>query len=166
MRIKSDSTRGGVVRDIVFDGVCMRRTAHPMVFDTAYSDKMGTLYPRFTGIVVRDFHYISGGRFGGGALTFRGFEQDGQTLPIDITLETVVFDGAQPTVNGGKGRSAPFATHFTILPGALAFAKDLLTPSTADDVSVRFDKTRASPPPRDCSTAFVPLKSVLSDSPI
>ncbi len=166
LRVKSDSTRGGAVKNIVFDGICMRNSAHPMVFDTAYSDKVGPLYPSFTGIVVRDFHYVSGGRFGGGALTFRGFEQDGQTLPLDITFDTVQFDGAQPTVNGGKGKSAPFATHFTILPGALAFAQPLLKASAADDVTVTFGETRASPSLRDCSTAFIPLKSVLADSPI
>ncbi len=166
LRIKSDSTRGGRVHNIVFDGVCMRNSAHPLVFDTAYSDKTGSLYPSFTGITVRDFHYLSGGKFGGGSLTFRGFKDAGQDLPLEITLETVVFDGAQPTVNGGKGKDAPYATHFTVLPGAQAFAKPLLTPSPTDDVTISIGETRASPQPRDCANAFVPLKSILPDSPI
>lgn len=165
LRIKSDATRGGKVRDIAFEHVCMRNEAHPLVFDTHYSDKSGTLYPDFQGISVTDFHYIGGGKYGGGTSTFRGYEENGQKLPISIRLETVQFDGPAPKINGGKGKDAPFATHFSIYPGATAFG-NLLTPSVADDVTVEHVESRASPPLRDCTNAFVPLKSVLADSPI
>jgi len=166
LRIKSDSTRGGPVADIVYDGVCMRNVHYPMVFDTHYSDKTGQLYPSFTGIAVRDFHYLSGGRYGGGTLDFRGFREDGQVLPLDITFDTIQWDGAQPTVNGGKGKDAPFATHVSIAPGAVAWAKPLFKASPENDVTVSFVETRFSPKLRDCSQAFVPYKSVLADSPI
>ncbi len=166
LRIKSDSTRGGPVANIIYDGVCMRNTHYPMVFDTHYSDKTGTFYPSFTGIVVRDFHYISGGKYGGGILDLRGFKEDGQTLPLDLFLDTVQWDGAQPTVNGGKGKDDPFAAHISVGPNAADFARPLLKDSPENDVTVSFVETRFSPKLRDCSQAFVPYKSVLADSPI
>ena len=164
LRIKSDSSRGGVVRNVTYDGVCMRNEVRPLVFDTHYSDATGTLYPDFHGITVRNFHNLGSARYGGGKLVFRGFEEAGQTLPLDITLESVVFDGA-PDVDGGKGKDAPFAVHFQIYPGAMAFGA-LVNPSPADDVTVEPLESRSSPPPRDCSGAFVALKSILADSPI
>ncbi len=165
LRIKSDSTRGGKVSNILFDGVCMRNEVRPMVFDTHYGDKTGTRYPNFAGITVRDFHYTGSAKFGGGTLTFRGFEEDGQKLPLDITFETVVFDGTAPKINGGKGKDAPFAAHIAVKPGATAFG-NLIVPSVENDVTIEHVETIASPGLRDCSKAFVPLSSVLADSPI
>ncbi|MGZ3304728.1 MAG: glycoside hydrolase family 28 protein [Asticcacaulis sp.] len=165
LRIKSDASRGGKVRDIAFEHICMRNEAHPLVFDTHYSDKTGTLYPDFQGISLTDFHYIGGGKHGGGVSTFRGFEEAGQKLPISISLEAVRFDGPVPVINGGKGKVAPFATHFRIYPGATSFGA-LMKPSEADDVTVEAVESRSSPALRDCTGVFLPLKPVLADSPI
>ncbi len=164
LRIKSDSTRGGAVKNITFESVCMRNSAHPLVFDTAYGDKAGALYPSFTGITVRNFHYYGGGKFGSGTSTFRGYEEAGQKLPVDITLDTVVFDGPAPKINGGKGKDTPFATHFKVGPGATAFG-NLITPSAADDVTVERFETRASVPLRDCTADWVKLSDVSPVSP-
>jgi polygalacturonase len=165
LRIKSDSSRGGKVRDFVYEDICMRNEAHPLVFDTHYSANTGKLYPDFQGITVRNFHYISGGKYGGGTNRFRGFEEDGQMLPQDITLDLVVWDGAPPKNTGGTGKNLPFATHFTIYPGAADFAKTLV-PSAADDVTVTMAPGGTTTRLRDCTAAFVPMNSVVPDSPI
>ena len=152
LRIKSDPSRGGKVTGVVFENVCMRNEVRPMVFDTAYSDKTGVLYPDFADVTVRNFHYVGSAKYGGGTLVFRGYPG----RPIGLKLETVVFDGPQPVVTGGKGKDRPFGVHFTVMPGATGFAA-LLTPSVADDVTVEYQETRSSPGLRDCSGAFEPF---------
>jgi polygalacturonase len=57
----------------------------------------------------------------------------------------------------------PAYTHFTLGPGPVSFANSIVT-STAADVTVSGSPGNAVPV--DCSGAFVPLKSVLPDSPI
>ena len=139
LRIKSDASRGGVVSHIVYDGVCMRGEVRPLVFDTHYSDATGTLYPDFHDIIVRDFHDLGSVRYGGGTLVFRGFGAGGQNLPVRISLDNVVFDQAAAV----RLSAAELKTG----PGPVDFAPD---PAATG---------------RDCSAAFVPLKSILADSP-
>jgi polygalacturonase len=164
LRIKSDASRGGKVRDVVFEHVCMRNEARPMVFDTYYSDRPGNLLPDFQNIVVRDFHYQVGGRYGAGTAIFRGYAQPGTRLPLDIILDTIVFEGGVPSVSAGKGKDGPTAAHIS-LAGPNAFA-GVLTASTADDVTVTTIPSTVTAPRTDCARAFVPLSSVMPDSPI
>ena len=42
IRIKSNSTRGGVVRKVVYTNVCIRNVKEPLVFDPFYSKERGT----------------------------------------------------------------------------------------------------------------------------
>jgi len=159
IRIKSDASRGGKVRDVVFEHVCMRGEAHPLVFDTHYSDRPGTLYPDFASVVVRDMRYVAGGRFGTGTSVFRGYDQGGVKRPLDVTLDSVVFDGGAPGVSGGSTASQPLAAHLT-LKGRNAFA-GVIQPSAANDLAV----TRlpgGDVPVRDCGSAFVPLENLLA----
>jgi polygalacturonase len=165
LRIKSDASRGGQVRDVLFEHICMRGEARPLVFDTHYSDRPGSLLPDFQGIVVRDLHYVAGGRYSAGTSIFRGFLQDGHRLPLQITLDTILFEGGVPAVSsGGKSGSRPTATHFS-LAGPNAFA-GILSASPIDDVTVASIPSAASAPAIDCRHAFVPLSSVMPDSPI
>lgn len=164
LRIKSDASRGGPVRDVLYEHICMRGEARPLVFDTYYSDRPGTKLPDFQGIAVRDFHYVVGGRYGAGTSIFRGFVQPGQRLPLQITLDTIVFEGGLPSVSSGKDKEPPTAAHIA-LAGPNAF-RGVLVPWAADDVTVTTGPSAVSPPLVDCRGAFVPLKSVLPDSPI
>ena len=166
LRLKSDSSRGGPVRDFVFEHVCMRNEAHPIVFDTHYSDKEGSLYPDFQGVAVHDFHYFAGGKYGTGVSTFRGYEQDGHKFPLSATLDNVVWEGGAPGISTGhsKADGTAFAAHIT-LSGKNSFA-GILVPSDASDVTVTTVPGDTSKPVLSCDGAFVPLKSVLADSPI
>jgi polygalacturonase len=166
LRIKSDSSRGGKVDSVTYSGICMRNVRRPLVFDPFYSSSTGSLYPSFTNVTISGFHFLGSSKYKGGLLTFVGYELNGQVNPLTITLDNVVFDGTQPTFeaghNGGPS-SQPAAAHFTFGPGATTFASSI-TASSAQDV------TRSGAPgsstPVDCSAAFVPLSSVLADSPI
>ena len=165
LRIKSDASRGGKVRDFVFEHMCMRNEAHPLVFDTHYSDKTGNLFPDFQGIVVRDYHYFVGGKYGAGVSTFRGYEEGGAKLPLDVTLDTVVWEGGAPGISTGhsKADGKAFAAHITLM-GQNSFA-NAFTPSDADDVTVK-TVADSTTPLSSCDNVFVPLNSVLPDSPI
>ena len=141
------------MRDIVFEHICMRNEAHPLVFDTYYSDKSGPLLPDFRGIVVRDFHYVAGGRFGAGTSIFRGYRSGGTRLPIQVTIDGALFDGATPKLSG-KEQEAQLT-----LKGRNAFS-GVIQPSSEKSVSVSIvpDGTTAI---RDCDNAWAPLDTVL-----
>lgn len=166
IRLKSDASRGGKVRDFLFEHICMKNEAHPLVFDTHYSDKTGTLAPDFQGIVVRDMHYFSGGKYGTGVSTFRGYEEGGAHLPLDVTLDTVVWTGGVPGISTGhsKADGTAFAAHITLM-NASSFG-NVFTPSSADDVSVQKILDITNTTLSACEGVFVPLSSVLPDSPI
>ena len=166
LRIKSDTSRGGHVDSVTYSQVCMRNVRRPLVFDPFYSAATGSLYPNFTNVKISGFHFLGSTKYGGGSLTFVGYELKGQVNPLTITLDNVVFDGTQPTFeaghNGGPS-SQPAAAHFTFGPGAVSFASAIAA-STASDVTV--SGTPGSSTPLECSAKFVPLSSVLADSPI
>jgi polygalacturonase len=58
LRIKSNSTRGGLVDDVAYEDVCIRATKNPIVLDTAYSSPdssgEGTKIPVYTNIAYRN----------------------------------------------------------------------------------------------------------------
>lgn len=166
LRIKSDSSRGGKVDNVTYNRVCMRNVRYPLVFDSFYSSKSGTLYPSFTNIKLSGVHFTGSSKYKGGLVTFGGYELNGQNNPLGIRLDNVVFDGVQPAfVPGHQGgpSAAPSATHFTMGPGAVSFAS-FIALSAANDVTVA--GSPGSSTPIDCSSAFVPLSSVVATSPI
>ena len=58
-------------------------------------------------------------------IAFAGYELHGQNNPVTITLDNVVFDGAQPGFDAGHNggpTTLPAATHFALGPGAVSFA--------------------------------------------
>ena len=65
IRIKSNITRGGPVRDVVYDDVCIRNTKNPILMDTHYTASTGPdrdKIPEFTGIVLRNVRIQDGGK--------------------------------------------------------------------------------------------------------
>ncbi len=64
LRTKSNNTRGGSVRDVEYEDVCIRNSKHPNYMDSKYSagfSKEQGLIPSFTGIVLRDVHVTGAG---------------------------------------------------------------------------------------------------------
>ena len=65
LRIKSNTSRGGIVSDVVYSDVCIRDTKNPILMDTHYTASVGparNLVPVFTNIVLRNVRILSGGR--------------------------------------------------------------------------------------------------------
>ncbi|WP_230987079.1 glycoside hydrolase family 28 protein [Allorhizobium terrae] len=168
LRIKSDSSRGGKVSNVIYGDVCMRNTRYPMIFDTHYSDKQGNLLPDFSGVTVRNFKYMGSKAYGGGYLVFRGLQQDGQYLPLGLTLDTVQFEGKQPVILGSPQISAndkPSYANITLGLGPVSFA-DALKPDSATRFKVTNLMDGMPADDMDCSAAFVPFSTVLEGAPI
>lgn len=106
LRIKSDSSRGGVVRGIRYSDICMRSVTNPLVFDPYYSTSTGTLLPDFRDIEVRNVHVL-----GGGKNKLRGYDA---AHPLRILFDNVIFDAA-PAVTAQDAQ-------IVLGPGAVTFA--------------------------------------------
>ena len=92
IRIKSNSSRGGLVQDVVYEDVCIRDTKNPILMDTHYSfyGSARNLIPEFRNITLRNVTIL-----GGGKITLDGF--DPQHL-LQMHFDNVIARGAAPTV--------------------------------------------------------------------
>jgi polygalacturonase len=85
IRIKSNSSRGGLVRDVVYEDVCIRGTKNPIFMDSNYSfygtarDKL----PQFRDIVLRDVRVL-----GPGKITLDGYDERHR---LAITFDNVTL---------------------------------------------------------------------------
>ncbi len=89
LRIKSNITRGGLVHDVVFEDVCIRDTANPVIMDTSYTahvSKADSKPPVFRDIMVRNVRVE-----GGGKVTLEGIDA---THHLGIQFDNVQFDDA------------------------------------------------------------------------
>ncbi|HEX3878512.1 MAG TPA: glycosyl hydrolase family 28 protein [Bryobacteraceae bacterium] len=147
IRIKSNASRGGLVRDVIYEDICIRNTKNPILMDSNYSatglpagvpDKL----PMFTDITLRNVRID-----GAGKLTFNGYDAahklgmllDGVTLsnPPQIQITGIHADIAlgpgpvnlRPTgqdvrYSGAPGKGTPNACEDKFAP----FPAKLQTP--------------------------------------
>jgi polygalacturonase len=71
IRIKSDRSRGGLVRDIVYENVCMRDVKNPILLTTTYTLHAGDKIPVYRDIVLRNVRSVTPGR-----VTVTGLDDD------------------------------------------------------------------------------------------
>ncbi len=165
LRIKSDSSRGGKVTRVTFDGVCMRNMRNPIVLDTAYSEKTGALIPDFAGVTIRNFRYTGSARFNGGRVVFRGYDAG---HPLKIELDNIKFDGPQPVITGSHDPDSlelPKFTQFRLWMSPISFADQLHDSDDVKVLRVVADHMDINQTPRNCHGSFKPLRSVIADSP-
>ena len=86
IRIKSNSSRGGLVHDVVYEDVCIRNTANPIYMDSNYSyfGKARDKLPQFTDIVLRNVRILDGGK-----ITLDGFDESHR---LGITFDNMILD--------------------------------------------------------------------------
>lgn len=87
LRIKSNITRGGLVHDVVFEDVCIRNTADPVVMDcsyTAHASKASGRIPQFKDITIRNVSVQGGGR-----VSLEGYDAE---HPLGIRFDNLTFD--------------------------------------------------------------------------
>lgn len=162
VRIKTDDSRGGEVKNVTVDGVCARRLQQPLVIDTYYGDASGStnqLFPSVHDITVRNFRYLdTAGSVYDGAnakLLLRGYQSQGQfNYLYGIALDNVVFDSAPGWAATSLAQPVPSFAQLTMGPGPVSFAGLLQAAAGTQGVSV-IDVRTGSADPYDCSGAFV-----------
>jgi len=139
IRIKSNSSRGGLVHDVVYEDVCIRDTRNPIMMDSNYSfygaarDKL----PTFNDIVLRNVRV-----FGPGTITLDGYDEEHR---LGISFDNVTLsDPAAVKMSAGHA-------DVKIGPGAVNFH-----PAGAD-VQVAGQAGRSAP--NACEAKFVPMPS-------
>jgi polygalacturonase len=138
IRIKSNSSRGGPVRDVVYEDVCIKDTKNPIYMDSNYSfmgearDKL----PSFENIILRNVRVLSAGK-----ITLDGFDAAHQ---LGITFDNVFLDVPNKLT----------ATHANITegPGEVNFH------ASGDDVNVARQHT-ANAKRNTCDAKFIPFPS-------
>ncbi|HEY2407495.1 MAG TPA: glycosyl hydrolase family 28 protein [Polyangiaceae bacterium] len=142
IRVKSDSSRGGLVNNITFSDVCLRDVANAIMITPAYNPLFaGTSYPQFKNLTFQNIHDVTCMSPVQPVVTLEGFNA---SLPAGpITLDNVVVDNIGPqavaaafadirlgpgnvnfmpnglgvtVTNGITGASAPRACQFPTLP--------------------------------------------------
>jgi polygalacturonase len=135
IRIKSDSSRGGLVNNVSYSDVCMRGVANPIFLTPTYSSSTGSDIPHYTNITFSNIHVLTGGN--SPTVTLDGYSS---SYINSVTLDNVIFDPT-PKVTAQY-------TNVTLGPGNVSF-----TPS-GTGVTVT-NKISGSSTPNPCTNKFV-----------
>jgi polygalacturonase len=81
LRIKSDSSRGGEVVNILYDNVCIRDSKHPILITPEYEGKQGTKIPVFQLIRMQNVSIQTPGK-----INVAGYDAD---HPLKLQLDAV-----------------------------------------------------------------------------
>ena len=111
IRIKSDSSRGGLVNNVSYTDVCMRNVSNAILLTPFYSTATGSAIPQFTNITMKDVHVVSGGS-NAPKVTLDGYDSSHLN---SVTLDNVVVDGVS-----SSNVSASY-TKVTLGPGNVNF---------------------------------------------
>ena len=137
IRIKSNSSRGGVVRDVVYSDVCIRDTKNPILMDSNYFyyGKDRNKLPTFTGIVLHDVRVLTAGK-----ITLDGYDAAHR---LGMRFDNVHLDVLAAT------KITAVQADLTLGPGPVNFRP------TGDDVTVT--GTPGQGRPNACQDKFVPM---------
>jgi hypothetical protein len=126
IRIKSDASKGGEVKNITYENICARNPGHPLVFNPFNSTATGTLFPNFHDILVHNMHVLNRQN----SSTLEGYSNSsGVVFPLGITLNNVELDGFKST--GTSDFPATQVNHVNFILGP-----DPITPASPGIVSV------------------------------
>lgn len=141
IRIKSDSSRGGLVQNVSYSDVCMQNVAHPIQFNPFYTTATGSLIPSFQNISLHNVHVLTEGK-----VMLEGHDA---THLLGLTMDNVIFD--KLTTSDVTAQDA----NITLGPGPANF-----TP-TGTGVTVT-NHVSNSNAPFSCTTAFPGHGTVLT----
>jgi polygalacturonase len=141
IRIKSDSSRGGVVSNIVYRDVCIRDMVNPILISPYYSKATGGMIPDYKKILLQDVWAIRSPNspVDPPIVTLTGYDQ---FHVLDVTLNNVVVQG----LDHGKTKAA-FA-NVSYGPGPVSF------PIEGKGVTVVNHVERTAPAPDPCAGKF------------
>ncbi len=159
LRIKSDTSRGGEVYDVLYKNICIANGGDTIVIDPYYSSETGNLIPNFHDITFSNVHKtIHNSSY---KSTWTGYNTNGIVNPLTVTLDTVYFDG--DAQNDFKAPDNVNNVQFTFGPGPVSaasfFTVDAATPANLVTVTNSVSNSNAA---LDCSKAFVYLAGDLT----
>jgi polygalacturonase len=117
IRIKSDRSCGGLVRNVVYEDVCMRGLANPLLLNPTYdTSATGNAIPTFQNITVRNTRHVdcsATATVPAPVVTLVGFDANHAST---VTLDNVMIDGI--TDQGVVAQNA----NVTVGPGPINFS--------------------------------------------
>ena len=144
----------------------MKNVRFPLVFDTAYSDKTGALYPDFADITVSNFTDAGSQAYGRGTWILRGFNEGSTTLPVKLHLEHMTLNLGAPKLSGHHSHldTPPQKVELSLGPDTNALRADMK--SAPENGFVVTDAPATYPRiQRDCALACKPLKALIPNAP-
>src|SRR5208282_1794514 len=110
IRIKSDSSRGGLVNNVTYSDVCVRDLQTPILMTPYYTTDTGNDIPQYTNITIQNFHALTGPT--NQLVTLDGYSAAHLN---SVTLDNVIVDGIT-----AAGVTAEY-TSVTLGPGNVNF---------------------------------------------
>ncbi len=139
IRIKSESSNGGIVSDVTYEQICMQNVAYPIQFNPFYSSSTGSNYPQFENITLSDVTVLTPGM-----VMLEGYST---TYPLGLTLDNVNFSSLSSSEVTAENANV------TLGPGPVSFASYI----SGTDVNVSNNVTNPTEQPYACSSASFPL---------
>jgi polygalacturonase len=155
IRIKSDISRGGEVKNVLYQDTCIRNAGtqpHEFVFNPNYDPSAsGNLIPFFHDIHMHNVHMVDAGN----SSTFTGHDS---SRVLTMFMDNVVWD----TFNSSDFTSSNTSNAaFTLGPGPVSFASILTADARSDSNVTVANNVSNSNPPYDCTGRFVYLAGEL-----
>jgi polygalacturonase len=97
IRIKSDSSRGGLVTTVTYNATCTTAIKFPIMLNPFYTSATGSLDPNFQNIVINGMKSVSS--VSTASSTMEGFSS---SLPLGLTLENVQLDVTKVTAKNAN----------------------------------------------------------------
>lgn len=154
IRIKSDSSRGGEVKNVLYQDTCIRNGGtqpHEFVFDPYYSSQTGDLIPNFHDIYMKNVHMVDAGN----SSKFIGHDAD---HVLTVFMDNVVWNAFNSHDFTSQYTSE---AAFTLGPGPVNFASTLIQRAMGDVNVTVTNNISGSDAPYDCTGRFVYLAGEL-----
>jgi polygalacturonase len=139
IRIKSESSNGGIVSNVTYENVCMQNVASPIQFNPFYDSSTGSNYPQFENITLSNVTVLTAGN-----VLLEGYSS---TYPLGLTLDNVNFSAI--TASDVSAENA----NVTIGPGPANFSSDI----TGTNVTVTNNVSNPSEAQYSCPSSAFPL---------
>jgi polygalacturonase len=154
IRIKSDVSRGGEVKNILYQDTCIRNantSTHEFVFNPFYTSTSGNLIPYFHDIHIHNVHMVDKGNYS----QFLGYDA---TRLLTLFMDNVVFDafGSNDFTSGYTQDAV-----FTLGPDPVSFVSTLTADAPGDTNVTVTNNITGSDPAYDCTGRWVYLAGEL-----
>jgi len=155
IRIKSDISRGGEVKNVLYQDTCIRNAttqAHEFVFDPNYDPSAsGNLIPYFHNIYMHNIHMLDAGNYS----TFTGHDS---SRVLTMFMDNVVWDAFN---SNDFTSSYTSNAAFTLGPAPVSFASTLTADAHSDSNVTVTNNVSNSNAAYDCTGRFVYLAGEL-----